>query len=84
MPRPSLPALLGPIRALAAFLATATILGAAAVFAASAFLLGVLVYKTGGLMFHLALAGVKLLGAIALTIAILSTALCGIPRATRA
>ena len=75
---------MGADSGLAAFLVTATILGAAAVFAALAFLLGILVYKTGGLMFHLALSGVKLLGMVALAIAILSTALCGIPRAPRA
>lgn len=69
-----------PLRALAAFLVTAALLGAAATVAASAFLFGFLLYRVGGLMFHTSVAAVRILGSFVVVTLILTRALLGAVR----
>jgi len=64
-----------PLRALAAFLVAAALLGAAAAVAASACLLWLLLYRAGGLAFHLSVAAARVLGSIVLATLILASAL---------
>ena len=59
-------------------------LGGIASAAALTFLVGALLYNTGGLIFHLSVIGMKILGAIALATMILTSAVLGVLRPVQA
>lgn len=73
----------GPLRAVTAGLVTVSFLGAAASVAASTFLLGLLLYRVGGLLFHLSIAAARILVSVILPALILARALPGAIRIAR-
>jgi len=84
MLRHPIAALLKVLWASAAFLFTASLVGIAAAVAASAVLLGFVVHRLAGLIFHLSLAAIKILGSVGLGTLILTSAFLGAVRARQA
>lgn len=71
------------LRAFAACLVTIALLAAAASAAAAAFLFGMLLYRIGGLLFHLSIAATRILASVVLPALILTRALPGALRLAR-